>query len=159
MAAGGRRRRLWESGAVACLLRTIHRSPALSLLFASTTTSNRTARDDVTASRAICSFPQTRWKVEKAAFNRERAYRDEHGSPSSAPPENYHLMPCIWRQALCRYVQTLTGPWGGQVLGALDITVGNSFPPHPLSKAAWHKALCQTVENHPVPGPLTLQCG
>lgn len=38
---------------------------------------------------------QTQWKVEYPAFNRKRAYRDEHDGPSNTLPDNYYLMWCL----------------------------------------------------------------
>lgn len=84
MVAGGYREQLWEPRAVVYLLCTICRSPALFLLFTSTTVPNQTAWEDIIAEMASGSITwmvmqiQARWTVEKASFHREKAHRDEH---------------------------------------------------------------------------------
>lgn len=86
------------------LLRAIQHSPALSLLMASTTTTNRATWDDVMVDKSTHTFPRlvvqiSVWrKAEKVAFHGERAYNEEHGGPTDSTLDNYQFMCQLWHR-------------------------------------------------------------
>lgn len=63
--------------------------------------------DNVMSKMAAHSIPRlaaqirVQWKVNKAAFPRERAHWEEHSSPSYAPLETYWQMRQLWCRAGC----------------------------------------------------------
>lgn len=93
--ARGCRGWLCSPGAVTCLLCTNRRSPALSLLFASTTAPNQMAWEAMAADMVaggITSMVQqiwAWWKMEKVTFHSEMTPRDKHGGPTNASLNNY----------------------------------------------------------------------